>query len=1061
MKKFLPVYFFLLFLTLSAGYAQQREVSGKVTDETTGDPIPGVNVIVQGTTVGTVTDVDGNFNVEVPEGSNILLFSFVGLVTQEVPIDGRNIIDIAMASDTKQLSEVVVTAIGIERQSRSLGYSATQVNEEEIVQGRTSSVLNSLQGKIAGAQITSSSGSPGASNKVIIRGFTSLSGGNNPLYIIDGIPVNNSFTGNTGLNGASDFGNRINDINPEDIQSVTVLKGAAATALYGSRAAAGVIIITTKKGKQGVGAEVSFASSVVFDEVLKLPTFQNERGQGFFGSTRDWLNENTSWGSKFTGEQQPWGRVINNQQRVKPFVALDDNVKEFFERGQTFTNSISLNGGNDKNTYYISFSNVDADGIMPTDVDTYVRNTLSVRGSANITEKLQSSASINYIRTKSSFVPTGQGATVYNNVLQTPRDIPLLELEDLSNPFNGPEGYYSEFTVNPWFVLKEYNSDAVIDRLFGNAELTYTANDWLSITGRVGSDVTRTNWEQWTPQVEISGVNAANSSTGSYSIQNLYSREFNSDLILNFNKEISTDLGFSGLVGWNVNQRESEVQLSNITDLVIPGFYNLSNTSTSPQSTTAFLNRRLIGVYAQADFNFRDYLYLTLSARNDWSSTLPEGSRDFFYPGVNLAFDVTSALNIESNTLSYLKVRGAWAQVGKDADPYSVQSVFIQAGHTDGFTNLNSPYAQNIPAFEVSNVIGNPNLQPELSSEVEVGVDIRFLENRLGLDATYYNRSVEENILTVPLTASTGFTSQVLNIAKLNNQGIELLLTAIPVRTTNFQWNVSLNWSKNDSEIKDLGGPDQIAVGGLGGNALIARVGGPAFEIEGNMPLLTPEGNVVVDASGTPIPNPEKQVIGTTQYDWVGGITNRLRWKGLSLSGTFDIRNGGVLYSRTASLGYFAGTAPQTLYNDRRPFIVPNSVTQVVDGDGNLVVDENGNPVYRENTQQISHFDGTLQNFWSQGGFDLDKSFFVQKDFVKLREVVLTYALPVSILDRTPFSMAEISFIGRNLMIWVPDENVFIDPEQTTFGTDINSEFGEFGATPTTRSYGVNLRLTF
>ncbi len=340
-------------------------------------------------------------------------------------------------------------------------------------------------------------------------------------------------------------------------------------------------------------------------------------------------------------------------------------------------------------------------------------------------------------------------------------------------------------------------------------------------------------------------------------------------------------------------------------------------------------------------------------------------------------------------------------------------------------------------------------------------MDVRFLDNRLGLDATYYNRKVEENILTVPQAASTGFTSQVLNIAELRNEGLELLLTAIPVRTNDFQWNISVNWSKNDSEIIDLGGPDQIAVGGLGGNSLIARVGGPAFEIEGNAPLLTSEGQVIVDGSGAPRADPEKQIMGTTQYDWIGGITNRIRWKGISLSGTFDFRKGGILYSRTASLGYFAGTAPQTLYNDRRPFIVPNSVIQVVDEDNNPVVDEDGNPVYTENTQQISHFNTNMQNFWSQGGFDLDRSFFVQKDFVKLRELVIAYSLPVSILDRTPFSKAEISFIGRNLILWVPDENVFIDPEQTTFGTDINSEFGEFGATPTTRSYGVNLRLTF
>lgn len=1065
MKKFLLLCFLCLnMLVIQQAKAQTREVSGRVTSSENDEPLPGVNVVVKGTNVGTVTDIDGNYTVQVPDGSTTLVFSFIGLVTQEIPIEAQSEIDVSMVSDTKQLSEVVVTAIGIERESRSLGYSATKVDAEDITQTRSSSVLSSLQGKVAGAQISGSSGAPGASNKVIIRGFTSLGGANNPLYVIDGVPVNNTFTGNTSLNGASDFGNRVNDINPEDVESVTVLKGAAASALYGSRAAAGVIIITTKKGKgaanRGRGAEVTLASSLVFDDVLKLPDFQNERGQGFYGSTVRSLNENTSWGSKFTGELQPWGRVIENQQRIKPYAPLPDNVREFFETGRTFTNSLSLQGGDENNTYYMSYSNVDADGIMPTDVDTYVRNTIALRGSMKIGDHISSSGSINYIRTKSSFVPTGQGATVYNNVLQTPRDIPLLELEDLNNPFNGPEGYYSEYTVNPWYVLKEYNSDAVIDRVFGNAQASYKFNDWLSLTGRAGADVATTTWEQWQPNVQIDGVNSANSNPGNYSIQNLYTREYNSDLLLNFNKELNSDLNLSGLVGWNVNQRESKLLFSQINDLVIPGFYNLSNTANSPTSNTTISLRRLMGAYAQADLSFRNYLYLTLTARNDWSSTLPKENRSFFYPGVNAAIDLTTALGMESPVLNYAKLRAGWAQVGNDAGPYSVESVFIKAGHNDGFIDLNAPYAQSQPAFEVSNVIGNNRLQPEISTELELGFNVQLFDNRLGIDATYYNRDVEDNILTVPLTPSTGYTSQVLNIAKLNNKGLELLVTAVPVRVNGFEWNLTVNWSKNDSKIEDLGGPDQISLGGLSGNSLIARVGGPAFEIEGSVPQYDNDGNIVVDASGQPIPDPEKAVLGTTQYDWVGGITNRLTWKGFSLSGTFDIRKGGIMYSRTASLGYFAGTTPVTLYNDRRPFVVPNSVTQVVDDNGDLVTDENGDPVYRENTQQISHNDGTLQSFWSSGGFELDRAFFVPKDFVKLRELSLSYVLPQMILSRTPFTKVEVSLIGRNLLLWLPDDNLFIDPEQTTFGADIESEFGEFGATPTTRSYGFNLRLT-
>ena len=1065
MKKFLLLGWVVL-LAATQIYGQERTVTGTVTAEEDGSPLPGVNVVVKGTTSGTVTDVAGRYSVAVPPEGGTLIFSFIGLITQEVEIGDRTTIDVRMTEDIRQLGEVVVTALGVERESRTLGYSVEKLEATEIVQGRNASLLNSLQGKVAGLQVTNSSGAPGSSNKVIVRGFTSLSGGNNPLYIVDGVPVSNAYTGTDSddpinddvLNGGSDFGNRVNDINPEDIESVTVLKGAAASALYGSRAASGVILITTKKGSDAAArgrlGEVQFASSFTAENVLKLPTFQNERGQGFFGSTSRFLNENTSWGSAFDGELRPWGRIVNNQQRVKPFVALPDNVKEFFETGQTWTNSLSLQGGGDRAHYYISYSNVDADGVFPTNVDSYDRNTLSVRGSAEITDRITSSASLNYARSNYSFVPSGQGGAVYNYVLQTPRDIPLLELEDIENPFNDLNGYYSEFTGNPWYVLKKYGSESVIDRLFGNFQLTYKANDWLDFTARVGSDVSTTEWEQWVPKQVITGPNSGNSNPGNYSIQTLYAREFNSDVMANFNKDINSRLNITGLVGWNVNQRRTQNIFTKINDLVIPEFYNITNTANTPQSRTDTRMRRLVGVYAQATLGYRDYAFLTIGGRNDWSSTLPEGNQSFFYPSVNLGLDLTSAFGLESNTLSYANLRAGWAQVGKDAPPYLVESVFVAGTHTDGFINNNAPFAQSIPGFEVANTIGNPALQPEISTETELGVDLRFFGNRLGVDATVYKRDIEDNIIEVPVAASSGYTVQVMNIAKLSNKGVEILITGTPVMTTNFRWDVSLNWARNISRIEDLGGPTQISLGGLSGNELIARVGGPAFEIQGDIPLLDPQGRIVVNSAGLPIPNPAKQIIANTNYNWIGGVTNRLSYKGISLSGTFDVRDGGGLYSRTATLVYFAGTTPPTLYNDRKPFVIPNSVVQIVDNDGNPTGE------YAENTTPINDSDGQMQNFWSTGGFDLDRSFIVSKSFVKLREVVISYQLPQSLISRTPLTRVEISLIGRNLLLWVPEENIFIDPESTTFGTDIDSEFGEFGAQPTTRSYGVNLRIT-
>ncbi len=1056
---------FLLLFISTAAWCQEKVVTGKVTSKGDGLTVPGVNIVLKGTTNGTVTDADGNFRITVPAGGGLLVFSFIGMTTQEVEIGDHGVIDVQLDTDVKQLGEVVVTALGISQNSKSLGYSVTKLNNEDVTQARTSSVLSSMQGKIAGVQISGSSGAPGSSNKVIIRGFTSLSGGNNPLYIIDGIPVNSAFSGTTGLNSAADFGGRINDLNAEDVESLTVLKGAAATVLYGSRAASGVIIITTKKGKdaaaRGKKAEITVASSVMFENILKLPDWQNQFGEGFFNNTPQHLNENTSWGSPFDGQNHVWGRVVNNEQRVKPFVALPNNVKDFFETGRTYTNSVSMQGGNAQSSYYLSYANVNGDGIMPTSADSYKRNTLSVRGSTTLANRVTSSASLNYARTNTSFVPTGQATTVYNNLLQTPRDIPIRELADINNQFNDLEGYYSPYTTNPYYALKKFGSTAVIDRIYGNVELGYKATDWLGFTARIGSDVSTTTFEAWAPKNHITGPNAPTESPGNYSVQNDYNREFNTDLLMNINKNVGTDFNISGLVGWNVNQRQTGSQFSQINDLVIPDFYNLTNTANTPTSTYKTSLRRLIGLYSQATITYRNYLYMSISARNDWSSTLPAAHRSFFYPSINMGLDLTSALKIDNRALSYAKLRGAVSQVGKDAAPYQINSVYVQSTHTDGFINLNSPLAQSIPAFQVGNTIGNPRLQPEISTEVELGLDVKFFNNRLGLDATVYQRNVKDNILTVPLAASSGYSFQVLNIAKLQNRGLELLLTGTPVLSPSFRWDVSINWSKNVSKIVDLGGPSQITVGGLGGTAMIARVGRPAFEVEGAVPWYDAQGHIVVNNGGLPVNNPVQQVLGNTQYHWIGGITNKISYKGISLSATFDVRNGGIMYSRSATLVYFAGTTPATTYNNRNPFVVPNSGVQVLDANNTGVVDEHGLPVTTPNTTPILNTDGQQQAYWSAGGNDLARAFMVSKSYVKLREVVLSYSLPKEMLSRTPFGRVDLSLIGRNLLLWLPKNNVFIDPEQTTFGTDIGSEFGEFGATPTTRSYGFNVRLTF
>lgn len=1059
MRKFTFLLALLMFLGMQAAHAQKRVVTGKVTNASDGTALPGVTVIVKGTTVGTYTTVKGDYSIQLPEKATILLFSFIGMKTVEKEVGTNFTINVTMEADAMKLDEVVITAIGIAKAEKSLGYSATKVTAEEITKAKVPSVLNALQGKIAGVNISTASSSPGASTRVISRGFSSLSLSNNVLYVVDGVPIDNTSLGSSSLNGGTDFGNRGNDINPEDIESVTFLKGASGAALYGSRAANGVVVITTKKGTVGVAggstkpAQITFSSSAMYESILRLPTFQNEYGEGFFGESD--LLENTSWGPKFDGKDRLWGHVVDNSQRLKPYVALPNNVKDFFDVGTTYTNSLSITDASDKSSYYFSLYNTKSDGIFPTAADHYNRNAVSLRGTSKLSNNFTSSGSISYIKKQSSFVPTGQDQSVYNNIMQTPRDISILELRDYNNKFNNLDNYYSLYTANPWYVLSEHGNRLNEDRILGNIGLDYKVNSWINASWKLGSDISNAQIDQWRAITKMEGFNSTNSNSdpGRVSNQSIMTREFNSDLLLTFIRELSPDLEINGIAGWNVNQRNSQSLLAQVIGLDIPYFYQISNSSSTPTVDESKSIRRLQGLYASVDLNYRDYLYLTVTGRNDWSSTLPKENNSFFYPGANVSFVFTEFLKSAEKILPFGKLRIGWAQTGNDAPEYSINSVFVGAQQADGFRNLNYPLPGGINGFEVSNSIGNPNLQPEITTEFEIGTDLRFFSNRLGIDFTYYNKNITDLIWFVALPASTGFTTQAMNLGNITNKGIELLVTGTPIKTTNFKWNIGFNFSKNNNLLVELAeGLDQVSLGGLSTVAFVARPGHPLGLIEGIVPLTDEDGHIVVDAKGIPIAADEKEIYGDAQYDYMFGVTNSFQYKKLSCSFLIDVRQGGLMYSRTADMQYFAGTAPQTLYNDRQPFIVPNSVVQ----DG---LKPNGDPNYVENTTPITN--QTLYTYWGNGGTLLDRTFVIDKSFVKLREVVLSYALPEKWFTKTPFTNATLSIIGRNLLLFTPEDQTFVDPEVTTFGNDLNADYGEFSAAPTTRSFGGSLKFSF
>ncbi|MBB6612248.1 SusC/RagA family TonB-linked outer membrane protein [Pontibacter sp. Tf4] len=1034
-----------MFTLFQQAFAQGRTVSGNVTDQASGQALPGVAVIVQGTTVGTSTNVDGAYTITVPEGRNTLEFRYLGYETVTRTIGNATTINVTMSTDAQQLQEVVVTALGREEEERTLGYATQQVGAEQLTQGRERSVANALQGKVAGVNIQSQGGGPGASTRVVIRGAKSIIQGNQALFVIDGIPVDNSSAG-TGdnLNNGVDVGNRANDINPDDIESINILKGPAAAALYGSRAANGVIMITTKSGRGATKkAEMSYVSSYTVEDVLRYPEFQNRYGQGFFGSPD--LLENTSWGPVFTGEVRPWGQIINGQQRYKPYVALEDNIKEFFDYGSTWINTVSLSGAAENATYYASYSNTSQNGIVPT--TDYSRNSLALKGSTKLLNKFNSSASITYTKSGGDFALTGQGNSPFNQLIQTPRDIPVRELEDLSNPFNDEAGFYSPYTVNPYWTLANQTFENDVDRLFGNITIGYDIIENLTVTYRIGTDFYNDRRKQFTAIRDVEGQNEANNDDGMYSETQLYYREINSDLMLTYSRDLTEQLDLEVLLGHNINQRRSDNLFAQADALANNQFKSLSNIVGTPLASSFRSVRRLVGLYGSAKLGFRDFLWLELTGRNDWSSTLPLDDNRFFYPSVNLAFDAATAFGLADNSpINFAKIRANYAEVGNDAPEYYTRSVFVSGNIADGFagTDLNFPFA-GIPGFEVSNVIGNNLLKPEKTNSWEIGADVRLFQERLRFDAAYYDSKSVDQIIPVPISFATGFGSANLNAATVRNKGVELLVGGIPFENNDLTWDISVNYTKNKNEVEEVFGGNEISLGGLSSAALVITEGRPYGTFKAEDFLRDPQGRIVVNAStGRPRTADEQTYQGTIQPDWSGGLVNTLTYKGLRFSFVFDTRQGGKMYSRTRSTQRFAGTAPETLYNDRQPYIIPNSVVEI----GNT-------GEYEENTVPL-----TNDNLYSYWGNLPEGSNIIDASFTKLREVSLSYKLPESIVEKTFFGNIEVGVSGRNLILWTPDENTYIDPEMNSFGNG-NLQGYDFSSTPSTRSWGANIRVTF
>jgi TonB-linked SusC/RagA family outer membrane protein len=1062
MEKRLTMILACLFLSIGMAMAQIK-VTGTVVSQEDGQPVVGASVLVVGTKTGTVTDVDGKFSLTVAEKGAKLRVSYLGLLPKEVTASEN--MQITLTSDDRTLNEVVVTAMGIKRSAKALGYSATQVNGDKIAETRTNDVMTSLQGKIAGVTIANTSSDPGASNSVIIRGYSSLSGSNQPLYVIDGVPLTNtSVSSGDGLNSGFDFGNGANAVNPDDVASLTVLKGAAATALYGSRAANGVILITTKTGsKQHKGLGIEYNGGLQWETLLRIPQLQNDFGMGWYGEKT--MIENGSWGPKFDGSTLRYGNVYDNSQKLKSYVPIKDNIKDFFDTGLRYSNDISFNGATEASTYFVSLSQIHEDGIIPTDADSYKKYTFSARGSHKI-KNLTFSTSLNYSYQNNNFVTTGQKAgSMYNAIMQTPRDISIAEMKDLSDPFNTPGYYYTPYGVtNPYYILNNYQNEYENERFFGKFQIDYDFLKYFKFTYRFGLDTNTGHRDFGQPNMSAiyngdpDWSDALKSLTGEVYQQTTRQREINQDAMVTFDKDLPESLHLNAVAGFNGNERKYSYFTADVTNLSIPTYFNLSNSAEKPTVSQYSSLRRLMGVYAQAELAWKDMAYLTMTARNDWSSTLPKGNRSFFYPGITASWVFSQLLNEDlKKYISFGKLRAAWGKTGNDANVYMTNSVFAQAGSSSsGWGSSSFPFTKNsLNAYTEGNVLGSSTLSPEMTTETELGLNMAFFDNRLSFDFAYYNRITNKQIFSLDMDPATGYTAQNINLGKVRNRGIELLVTGTPIKTNDFQWDLTWNFTKNKNKVLDLpdafGGETEI-YGFSGGTGLYAIEGGEMGVYKAYVAQKTADGKIIVDDSGLPLKSTTTQVVGSMNYKYQMGFGSTFKYKGISLAIDFDIRHGGLLFSRTKDIEYFTGNAMQTVYNDRNPWIVPNSV--VANG-----TDAQGNTIYTENTTALTATN--IYNYWNNGGIDMDSGFLINKSYVKLRSVVLSWDLPNSWLRNTFLTGVRLSFFGNNLFVWTPSSNTFIDPEVTSFGNDLEGNFGEYSANPSSRKFGFNLNVKF
>ena len=908
--------------------------------------------------------------------------------------------------------------------------------------------MNALSSKVAGVEITSSSGTPGASSNIVIRGRVSLTRSNSPLFVVDGVPISNDYAGSYYV----DHSNRAIDINPNDIESITVLKGGAATALYGIKAAPGAIIITTKTGK-GTGdkkQKITFRTSLGFDQVNKLPEKQYKYAQGFKDASGDLVyssSSNTSWGPlidtlRYDGnpnDYYKYGNIVgmSDPSATDQRVIAYDNVNDFFATAIKSDTYLSVGGGNKDGNYYVSIGHLNQSGIVPN--SEFKRTNMKLSGDFNLSEKLSSSGSASYANSGGTFLQRGSNlsAVMVGLMRVTPTfditngsDDPVNDKTAWMLPDGTQRNYYPNYD-NPYWSINKNIATSDVNRFIGNTQLNYKIFPWLNAMYRLGLDYYNEKRENYLDN------NSSDTPEGYIDVNTYEFKTVNSDFILTAEKEINENLKLTGLFGHNYYTRNSYSLNSHGDLFVLPDFYDLSNATTVSSSDSEY-KKEMVGVYYDIKLAYKNYLYFNTTGRNDWSSTLPEDKNSFFYPSVNLSFIFSDAFELDQKIafFDYGKIRISWAQGGNDADIYALEDYFVSiTGGTRGQVT-----------YATQRSIGNMKIKPELTTSTEVGVDLRFFKNRVGIDFAYYNSKSDGQIISAPVTYSTGFSSMTLNSGVISNKGIELQLYLTPIEKTNFTWDIMVNFARNKNIVEDL--PDGIslvefATTGLSSTRSVGIEGQPFGVIYGGKYLRNENGDVIVNSEGFPLIDPEAGIVGDPNPDFTLGLRNTFSYKGLRLSALIDIRQGGDIYNGTRAVMTSLGTHKDT-ENREDDYIFP--------GVRNEGTEEN--PVWVENDVAVVR---DRDYYSKQGGLaGLSEAYIEDGSYVRLRELTLSYNLPSKWIEKLPVSSLSIGLSGKNLLLFTDYKG--IDPETNLSGAS-NSLGRDYFNMPNTKSYELSLQL--